>query len=428
MGRHILVINRFANESGRYHRYIDHRADSVSYITTRSGAEAIDDRIAESVVVVPDLSDWAHVRTCAQGIEARHGRVDVVLALSEYDLDLGASLRELLGVEGPRPADVRRVRDKVTMKSLVAQAGLRVPRFVTVDDADSVRRFAEAVQLPVILKPRTGWDSQGVYLVKSAAGLEKVLSDPSLDGYECEEFVDGRMYHVDGIVKDGSVRALRSSRLLGSCLDFALGSPFGSVANDDEDLERRFAGYAERIAAALGMGTSAFHLEVFRTAPAGPGEHDDLVFLEVGARVGGAQIPFVWREVYGVDLFEAWVRMLLGESPALPRVDVTSEAGGYLLMPEPPVRPCRVRRATSLADRIPEVYAEVVPTPGAILDGTGGAKETAGHYRFRAPTSAQVEAAIHRAMAAYELEWEPAGERSAGSARTDGRAQPLVCA
>src|SRR3954466_1070493 len=127
MGRHILVINRFANESGRYHRYIDHRADAVSYITSPAGAEAIDPRIAACVEVVPDLANWTHVHACARDIEARHGRVDAVLALSEYDLDLGGSVRELLDVAGPRPADIRCVRDKVTMKSRVAEAGLRVP-------------------------------------------------------------------------------------------------------------------------------------------------------------------------------------------------------------------------------------------------------------------------------------------------------------
>lgn len=427
MRRHILVINRFSNEAGRYHRYIDHRADAVSYITSRAGAKAIDDRLAQDVVIVEDLADRQHVHACAREIAARHGRVHEVLALSEFDIDTGASVRQLLGVPGPGIADVRRVRDKVTMKRLVGEAGLRVPRFAVVEDAESVRRFVDTVGFPVVLKPRAGWDSQGVYVVRSAAGLENLLSDQSLDDYECEEFIQGRMYHLDGIAQNGTLRLLRSSRLLVTCLDFALGKPFGSVANDDEDLERRFVGYAERIIAALEMGTSAFHLEVFVTGADGPDQHDDIVFLEVGARVGGAQIPFIWREVHGVDLFETWVRMLLGESPALPRVSVDSEAGGYLMMPEPPVRPCRVVGATSLVDRVPEIYAEVLPSAGTILDGTGGAKETGGDYRFRAPTSAQIENAIHRAIATHELEWEPLEAVHAGidGSRGAGRAQAM---
>ena len=427
MRRHILVINRFSNEAGRYHRYIDHRADAVSYITNGAGATAIDDRLAQDVVVVEDLGDREHVHACAREIAARHGRVDAVIALSEFDIDTGASVRELLGVPGPGLADVRRVRDKVTMKRLVGEAGLRVPRFALVDDAESVRRFVDTVGFPVVLKPRAGWDSQGVNVVRSAAGLENLLGVQSLDDYECEEFIQGRMYHLDGIAQNGTLRLLRASRLLVTCLDFAMGKPFGSVANDDEDLERRFAGYAQRIIAALKMGTSAFHLEVFVTDADGPGEHDDIVFLEVGARVGGAQIPFIWREVYGVDLTETWVRMLLGESPKVPRVSVQSQAGGYLMMPEPPVRPCRVVGATSLLDRVPEIYAEALPPAGTILDGTGGAKETGGDYRFRAPTSAQIEDAIHRVIATHELEWEPLEVLHAGgnSGRGAGRTQSM---
>lgn len=435
MGRHILVINRFDNELGCYHRYIDHFADAVAYITTPEGAKPLAHELAETVMTVDDLSNWAEVHARAKQIVARYGPVQHVLALSEYDLDLGASVRERLGVPGPQPDDVRRVRDKATMKRLICAAGLRTPRFRVVKSADTVRRFVNRYGFPVVLKPRSGWDSQGVFLVRSQPFLEELLAAQPLEDYECEEFVDGQMYHVDGIAQDGEIAVLRSSRLFVTCLDFALGMPFGSVANDDEALERRFVTYAERVVDALGMATSAFHLEVFRTkqavaGPAGPSDHDDLVFLEIGARVGGAQIPNIWREVYGVDLVETWVRMLLGETPDLPFVDVSAEAGGYLLMPEPPVRPCRVLGIAPLMDRVPEMYAELVPAPGTILDGTGGCKETAGRYRFRAPTSRQIEHAIRRVIAEYDLDWEPLGSGGrpplSPRERVPGRAQAIA--
>jgi len=397
MGRHILVINRFDNDSGRYHRYVDHTVDRVSYLTTRSALGPLRPELAQAVVLVEDLADWDEVHARVLEIVARHGAVDHVLALSEFDLELGASVRGLLGVQGPGTQEIRRVRDKVVMKELVSAAGLRVPAFTAVENADTVRSFVTVHGFPVVLKPRRGWDSQGVFLLGSWPSLEKVLTTQPLTDYECEEFVDGQMYQVDGLAHDGVVRISRSSRLLNTCLEFSLGGQFGSVSNPDAHIEKRLARYAQRIVSALGMGTSAFHLEVFQT------EHDDLVFLEIGARVGGAQIPFLWREVYGVDLHELWVRTLLGEAPDLPTLDVTGEAAGYLLMPEPPRRPCRVLGARSLLGRVPGLYAEVLPPPGAILDGTGGCRETAGRYRFRAPTAADVEQAIRRVAAEHTL-------------------------
>ncbi|MFD9353186.1 acetyl-CoA carboxylase biotin carboxylase subunit family protein [Streptomyces sp. NPDC060031] len=422
-GRHILVLNRFDEEAGcRYTDYVDHTVDRVAYITAAGGRTGVDADRAETVAVVDDLADWAAVSELALGIVRRFGPLDHIVALFERELEVAAALRELLGVAGPGPAEVERVRDKVTMKQLVASAGLRVPRFVDADSPEQVRRFAERTGFPVVLKPRDGSGSQGIFLINSLSSLEETLASP-LENYVCEEFVTGTMYQVDGIVQDGTVRVLRAFRLLNTCLEYALGDPFGSVTSDDPALEKRLVGYSEVALAALGVRSSAFHLEVFAVEPTGPGEYDGLVFLEVAARAGGAELPLLWREVYGFDLFDAATRLSLGESLSLPDLDLASEAGGYLLMPEPPVRPCRVLSTTSLIDRVPPMYAEVLPEPGAVLNGTGGAKETGGRYRFRAGSGAEIERAIMRVVDEYDLAWEPVSEPDTKVFRVAGRAQ-----
>lgn len=437
MSRHVLVVNRFDSENGQYHRYIDHDLHRVAYLTSRAGAAPIDEERAEVVVEVGDLTNWKDVCTHAKAIVDAYGPIDDVIALSEYDLELGAWLREQLGVPGLTSEDIARVRDKVTMKTLLSAAGLRVPRFVVVDSPETVRQFASTVGLPLILKPRRGWDSQGVFLVRSEASLESVLREHDLADYECEEFITGTMHHIDGVAQNGRVKTLRSARMVASCLDFALGQPSGSVANDDEHLEQRFVTYTEGVLAALGIQTSAFHLEVFLTenndglARTLDRNAEDIVFLEIGARVGGAQIPHLWREVYGVDLFAAWVRMLLGEDLDTSFVGAAAEVGGYLLIPEPPIRPCRVTSTTSLVDRIPQLYAETLPGIGTVLAGTGGGKETGGQFRFRGATSMEVEHAMARAADEYHLGWEPLppGEQSRQlpPGPTKGRAQAVAC-
>ncbi|MFB7462286.1 acetyl-CoA carboxylase biotin carboxylase subunit family protein [Streptomyces sp. NPDC056224] len=425
-GRHVLVLNRFNEEVGcRYTDYIDHTADRVAYLTAAGGRTGVDADRAETVAVVDDLADWAAVSELALDIVRRFGPLDHVVALFERDLEVAAALRELLGVEGPGPAEVERVRDKMSMKQLVASAGLRVPRFVAADSPGQVRRFAEETGFPVVIKPRDGSGSQGIYLINSLASLEETLASP-LENYECEEFITGTMYQVDGVVQDGTVRVLRAFRLLNTCLDYALGASFGSVTSDDPVLEKQLVGYSEVVLAALGVRSSVFHLEVFAVDPAGPGEYDGLVFLEVAARAGGAELPHLWREVYGLDLLEVAARLSLGESPSLPDLDLAGRAGGYLLMPEPPVRPCRVLSTTSLIDRVPAMYAEVLPEPGAVLNGTGGAKETGGRYRFRADTGAEIERAIRQVLAEYDLAWEPVSEPDTKVFRVAGRAQSLA--
>jgi hypothetical protein len=427
MGRHILVVNRFDPGLGcRYDRFIDHRVDRVAYITTAAGRGTVPEELAEAVAVVDDLGDHAAVETEARAIAGGFGAFDHVVALYELDLGLGALLRQRLGVAGPRPEDVLRVRDKVLMKSLVAAAGLRVPRFIAVDRAEDVRAFVAEVGFPVVLKPRDGADSQGIVLVHTAVALEAVLAAP-LVNHVCEEFITGVMFQVDGVAQDGEVRVLRSSRLLNTCLEFALGGPFGSVSNDDAALERRLVGYTERVLAALRMPTGVFHLELFLTGEPGDG-YADLVFLELGARAGGAEIPHLWRDVYGMDLHEIAVRLALGETPSTHAIDVGGDAVGYLLMPEPPVRPCRVLEARSLVGEVPELYAESLAPAGAVLDGTGGCKEVGGRFRFRAASAGAVERAIREVVDRYELRWEPLPDHERRVSRPVGRAQSVVAA
>ena len=428
VGRHILVLNRFDREMGcRYPDYIDHTADRVAYLTSAAGRTGVDASLAETTAVVDDLADWPSVSGLARDIASRFGPLDYIVALFERDLEVAAALRELLVVPGPSRADVMKVRDKVTMKRLVAAAGLRVPRFAEASSSEQVRRFADEVGLPVVLKPRDGSGSQAIYLINSRDSLASLEDASPMSDYMCEEFITGTIYQVDGVVQDGTVLVLRAFRLLNSCLDYALGDSFGSVASDDIALEERLIGYSELALAALGVRSSVFHLEVFAVDPVGPGKYDGLVFLEVAARPGGAELPHIWREVYGLDLLEVAVRLSVGESPIPGQVALADEAGGYLLMPEPQVKPSRVLSVTSLIDRVPAMYAEILPEPGTILNGTGGAKETCGRYRFRAGSGQEIELAIRQVLANYEITSEPAAE-DGGTAvvRVAGRAQSMT--
>jgi biotin carboxylase len=401
--RHVLVINRWNDDFARYHQAIDHHRHRVSYITTRPGFDALVPELAEEVVVIDQLENPTAAQHALRLI-ARHGAFDHIIALSEFDLELAAQLREALGVPGSRPADVKRVRDKVAMKQHVARGGVRVPRFIPTSSPDEVMAFARVIGLPLILKPRDGAASHGVIEVRTWSELEAALASIALERYECEEFITGDVYQLDGLIAAGRLQAMRPARCLNTDLQFARGERVGSVLNDDPELEERFREFALRVLRALELDNSAFHLEVFRTRPTSDAEPDELVFLEIGARVGGAQITYMWRDLYDVDLNDAWIRLQLGEPLRLPQLDASSPVGGFLLVPEPPDVPCQVESATSLIGTIAGLYAEFLPPVGTILDGRGGYDDIAGRFRFTGGSSAEVEAAIRIAMDEYRFE------------------------
>jgi hypothetical protein len=401
-GRHVLILNRSNHRFAEYHRYLDHQADRISYLTTPAGARPLDPRLAEEITVLPDFGDRAAVRAAASGLAARHGAFTHVLALSEFDLELGAELRKRLDVRGKRPAQARLVRDKMLMKAAVAAAGVRVPVNRAVRNAEDVRVFAAESGYPFVLKPRRGTDSQGVHVLRSPEAMEQAIAVGDLTGHQCEEFIDGVLYQVDGVVSGGVLRTIRSWRCSGSCLDFANGAPFASVANDEPAFEARVVEFTEAVLAALRLTDDVIHLELFRTS-----DPDELVFLEIGARAGGGQVRLVWEEVYGLNLVEAAVHVQLGVRREYPRAGIGGEVAGYLMMPEPPIRPAVAHWVKPLGDLIPELYAEQLPPAGTVLDGNGGAVHTAGAFRFRAETAEQVRAAIDTALRLYEIDWSP---------------------
>jgi hypothetical protein len=102
------------------------------------------------------------------------------------------------------------------------------------------------------------------------------------------------------------------------------------------------------------------------------------------------------------------VGLQIGETPAI--VDLLSEAevGGWLLMPTPAQRPCRVVRSCSMAGRRGGPYSERVLEPGEIIPAANDAfyEHVGGRFRFRGRTSAEVERAVLATIANFDLECE----------------------
>jgi hypothetical protein len=403
---HIVVINRWQERYAEYGRYLDHERHQVSYISTVVGLASVPPGAA-ATVLVDATDDLPAVRAAVRDLAVRHGAPAAVVALKEDDLLVGAQLRqEWQCPGGPRPHDLLVFRDKGAMCQAIHQAGLAVPAFAEAHDADAVRDFAADHGWPVIVKPHIGSSSAGVVRLEEPADLAAVSFDaePLLVQAYCADPI----YHVDGVFDGSDVVTYRASRYLNTCLGFRSGSVLGSVEEDDPLLHNAIGEAATRFLAALSDAPTVFHLEIFVGAdsPSRP----VCTFLEVGARTGGAEIPFVWRELHGYDLMEAAMRTQLGwDIPSVRSAGPGSGAvGGWLLVPAPAGRPCRITEATPMVGRVPGPYAESILRPGQILPAADAYYEhVGGRFRFRGATSAEVEHAIVSTASHYRVAATP---------------------
>jgi hypothetical protein len=394
----ILILNRWDDDFAEYNRYIDHGEHQVGYLTCSGGLYRLPCDHAVAVKVVENFEDPVALQTAALEVEGMLGGIDRLFALSEFDILHGARLRDTLDIPGLRSEQALLYRDKVAMKSAIRAAGLLTPAYTDCIDAGHLAQFAADIGVPLILKPRRGAASEGVVRVDNAYSLAMACSTLQDGVYECEQYVPGQIYHVDGIVSGSVLRFIQASRYLNTCLDFRNGLPLGSVLLDSDDPRReKLLRFAKQCLAALSLHTGAFHLEVIEAL------NGALYFLEIGARAGGGEIPFLVQELFHVDLVGEWINSELHACLRQP-IAIPEASGGFLMVPEPLNAPCEVLSATSLLGVIPCLYWESVPVPGDILDGNGGYSHIGGRFRFKGSNAQQVEAAIRHAMEVFSLE------------------------
>jgi biotin carboxylase len=399
MNEHILVIHRWRDRYARYEDYVDHHADRVTYVTTTLARPAIPSSAVE-VVTVSATDDFAEVCKAADALVERFGVPARVIALNEGDLDTAAMLRAYLGCPGQDPTQLARFRDKLTMVQLVAAAGIRTPAFADAPDADAVREFVGQHGWPVVVKPRRGTASRGVVRLDSADDLVR-LSDLPAEPRLVQRFCADPIYHVDGLWTGTQLGPWRASRYLNTCVDFTTGAALGSVEVDDETLLDYLAEFAAAVAGALSDEPWVFHMELFvgSVANAPP----QLTFLEVGYRVGGAEIPFVWREVHGVDLMAAAIDVQLGRQPAIASPS-SWRTGGWLLVPTPVRAPCRVVAAKLELGPDEGPYASVIPPIGYLIPRVGGYEHVGARFRFQGARTDDVEKAIVTTASRFRLD------------------------
>lgn len=408
---HIVIVNRWPrfdpaerwdNELTRYETFIDHLEHEVSYVVDENGLKgvlAVPEVIA-AIECIADVNDLEQLTAVCRRLEAKVGPIDQLISLSEFNLEVAAVVRDRLDIPGPRPAEVAVYRDKVCMKQHIQAAGLAIPRFAHCTTPDETLRKGDMLGYPLILKPRGGAASIGVRKIGSHEELRAALAGLSLADHEIEQFVEGRIYHVDGFVNDaGQIVFQVVSRYLNDCLAFAQGAPLGSLTVAPSPLRREIEEFSIRCCEALRLRGTPFHLEVIWHC-------NEPVFLELGARVGGAEVPHLINHLFGVNLYECWLRSLAGETVSVqPRR--TDARGGWLVIPKP-AEAVRVRWVRSLKQTMPTIWRELLPKPGEVL-APGGAYDAlhCGRFILVGDSEAQVESDLIEIINRFECDMEP---------------------
>lgn len=250
-------------------------------------------------------------RAVGEVIDALRGtNVDRVESMWEATMYLAARLRERIGAPGLDVARTIPFRDKESMKQVLRAAGVRVPRSARASSVDAVRAGAEEVGYPLIIKPISGAGSMDTYRIDEPAELEAVL--PALRAVpevSVEEFVDAEEYTFDSISAGGRVEYFnvcwyRPRPLVMKQLEWV--SP-QTIALREPDAGALAAGVAlgHTVLESMGLDDGFGHMEWY-LKPDG-----EVVFGEIGARVGGARLADAMNWACDIDVYRGWAEAVV---------------------------------------------------------------------------------------------------------------------
>ncbi len=254
---------------------------------------------------------------------ARENRIDRIVPLDEFDLEVAALLREHMRLPGMGESLTRNFRDKLAMRVRARQCGVPVPQFTSVFNYDDLRSFLSHVPGPWLLKPRTNASAIGIRKIETPDALWPILDELGdlQSHYLLERFVPGEIFHVEGITWNREV-LFTSAYKYGKppMQTMHQGGVFSTQGLDRESSDTLgLVGLHAHVIESLDLVYGVTHTEFIKAQSDG-----SFYFLETAARVGGAHIAEVVEFASGLNPWIEWARIevaaLFHQVYSLPRV------------------------------------------------------------------------------------------------------------
>lgn len=310
--------------------------------------------------------------------------VDRLEATVEAHTMPAAQVREACSIPGTSVRTAWLCRDKPSMKQALREAGIPTAASAAVASADEARTFAAGVGYPLIVKPRSGAGASGTTRVDSDAELDAALAGyGDIDSVAVEEFVEGHEGFYDTVTVDGRValdfvshyfpNVLEAMRTRWISPQFVATNRVDSVG-DYQQLREMGA----RVIAALGIGTSATHMEWF-FGPKG------LRFSEIGCRPPGVGAWDLYSAGNDLDLYRQWAEAIV-HGRVTGRPSRRFAAGIIALRPETDGTVTGYRGVDEVAARYGEWIIDAhLPDPGTPTQPVAAGYMANAYLRMRHP-------------------------------------------
>ncbi|MFV8369762.1 ATP-grasp domain-containing protein [Flavobacterium sp. LB2R40] len=250
-------------------------------------------------------------------------KIDAIIALDDYDVEKATYLRENLRIDGMGQTTGRYFRDKLAMRMRAKSCGIPIPAFCSLFNDHDINTFADTIDAPWVLKPRSEASATGIIKVYDKESLWIHINEMGNNRFKylLEQFKPGAVYHCDSLLTDGKVIFSLTSKYLATPLEISQGGGvFRSATikyNSEEDKAIRKLN--EQVMKSFGLKHGAAHTEFIKS-----NEDGKIYFLETSSRVGGAHLAEMVAEASNINLWKEWATiedaLVKGTKYILPKV------------------------------------------------------------------------------------------------------------
>jgi biotin carboxylase len=305
VGKTVLFIGAGRNQRGAIER-VRELGVRVVAVDRNAAAPGLTDADAGEAVDFADLAAVAEVGR-------RHGVDGVLTIAADSAVPVVAAVAAELGLPGIGPEAAHLATNKIAMRRVFAERGVPQPQFAALRRQTEVRAAAHAVGFPAVVKPVDSAGQRGISLVHDAdeLGAQMAFAIAASRSQEVivERFHEGREVNTLLVARDDDVHLVTASDRLrpeGVGFGVALAHVYPSTLFGDalEEVER----VAVAAVRAIGLRNGIAYPQLLVLPHA-----NEVLVVEIAARIPGGQMVEVPRFGVGIDLVEVAVLQALGE-------------------------------------------------------------------------------------------------------------------
>lgn len=272
--------------------------------------------------VVVNRSDYQECLRVLKEVSKKR-KIDGIITFWNDDVLLVSKLAADMGLIGLPYDKAKLCKNKFLFREMCKQYGIPTPKYSYVRSPEDLQKVKDTFQFPVVAKPAWGDSSSYVVKVDAIEELEptieyirtnnvseKNIYDSTISLSEekqilIEEYIDGEEVDVNGIIQNGRLKIYSVADNDKTEEPFFIETGFSMPSNLPEDEQKSLVDQIDRIFEVLGIQNACFQFEA-KSTDNGP------VPIELNLRMGGDEAYFFTKNVWGVDIIENYVKMVMG--------------------------------------------------------------------------------------------------------------------